>query len=104
MPATPFKLQSCRRKRQDGTIQDGWQVVRIVAGQPDPEPLHEPWFGVFSKQLAGAFLDGVLLLWFIQQRKTEPAVPPPQPQTVPDKPEPDPPPRRRHVAKELQFN
>lgn len=102
MPATPFTLQSCHRTKQDGTRQDGWQVVKIVAGQTDPEPLHEPWFGVFSKQLAGAFLDGVLLLWFIQQRKTEPAVPPPQPPPVPDKTEPDPP-RRRHLAKELQF-
>lgn len=98
MPATPFTLQSCHRTKQDGTRQDGWQVVRIVAGQPDPEPLHEPWYGVFSKQLAAAFLDGVLLLWFIQQRKPEP--PPVELTTPPSEPLP----RRRHVAKELQFN
>jgi len=103
MPATPFALQSCHRTRQDGTRQEGWQVVKILAGQKDPEPLHEPWYGVFSKQLAGAFLDGVLLLWFIQQRKPAAALPPPEPPKVSSDPEPLPQ-RRRHVAKELQFN
>lgn len=67
MPATPFGLQTCHRTKQDGTRQDGWQVVRIDSGQPDPEPLHEPWYGVYSKQMATAFLDGVLLMFFSSQ-------------------------------------
>lgn len=78
MPASPFMLQSCHRTKPDGSRQDGWQVVQMLPGQKDPEPLHEPWYGVYSKQLAAAFLDGVLLLWFIQLRKQPPKTPLPE--------------------------
>lgn len=39
-------------------------------GQPGPEPLHDPWYGVYSKQLAASFLDGVLVMFFLKERHT----------------------------------
>lgn len=73
MPASPFVLESCHRIKPDGSRQDGWRVVQIVPGQPDPEPLHDPWFGVYSKQLAASFLDGVLVMFFLKERHTRDA-------------------------------
>lgn len=88
MPASPFTLQSCHRTKPDGSRQDGWQVVQIVPGKPDPIPLHEPWYGVFSKQMANSFLDGVLLMFFLQAKRQKP----------PDKPP------AKHKVQELQFS
>ncbi len=67
MPASPFALQHCTRTTQDGIVQHGWTVV-VRKSAEDSEPLHEPWFGVFSRQLANVFLDGVLLTFFVQQK------------------------------------
>ena len=78
MPASPFTLTTSVRTTHDGIVQHGWQVVQLVPGRSDPEPLHEPWYGVFSKQLAAAFLDGVLLMWFAQQRLRPPKPRPPK--------------------------
>jgi hypothetical protein len=67
MAASPFALRHCTRTTQDGIVQHGWTVVLIKSSE-DAEPLHEPWYGVFSRQLACAFLDGVLLAFFVHQK------------------------------------
>ena len=66
MSAAPFALEPCVRTNHDGIVQHGWQVVRVFVDRRDV--LHE-CFGVYSKQLAGNFLDGVLLMWFVAEKR-----------------------------------
>ncbi|MBL8815988.1 MAG: hypothetical protein JNL58_08145 [Planctomyces sp.] len=68
MAATPFRLAVCTRQHPSTkTPQHGWRVIQQLA-DGNSRTVSPQYYGVDSKRVATAFLEGLLTGWFAMQR------------------------------------
>jgi len=69
MSVAPYVVKPQVRQRDGKTLQGGWAVFQLIPASGVHRRISPIYNGVMAKRRAQAFLDGVLLMFFADQKR-----------------------------------